>query len=153
MWYSCWRFFSYHISKKLSYVFAFVVIYQASIGHVQLRGKVQEGKQNLVGLQGDDTSENQPQEINLRIPTTLRFPLWSSIPSPPLLGASCVAPNEEPHDIYLKPAGGKNYWRSKTGTSTKSSRSRSMSMPFTPSFLKYVDFKERGNILIRYSEI
>jgi len=61
------------------------------------------------------------------------------------LGASCVAPNEEPHDIYLKSAGGKNYRTSKTG--------RSMAMPFTPSFLKYVDVKEHGNILLRHSEI
>ena len=65
------------------YLFALVVFLQASIGHVQLRGKVQERKQNLVGLQGDDTSENQPQEINLGIPTTLHPPpLWSPISSP-----------------------------------------------------------------------
>lgn len=56
-------------------LFAPVVFLQASIGHVQLRGKVQERKQNLVGLQGDDTSENQQQEINLRTPTTLCSPL------------------------------------------------------------------------------
>lgn len=60
----------------MSNLYLFNLVYkQASIGHVQLRGKVQERKQDFVGLQGDDTSENQQQEINQRIPTVLRNPL------------------------------------------------------------------------------
>ena len=55
---------------------------QAGIGHVQLRGKIQERKQDLVGLQGDDTSENQQQEINLRI-LLLSTPSLISHPLPP----------------------------------------------------------------------
>ena len=72
---------------------------QAGIGHVQLRGKIQERKQDLVGLQGDDTSENQQQEINLRIATTLRPLLQSLIPLRLMFSASYVAPNEELRDM------------------------------------------------------
>lgn len=69
---------------KMSNLYLFnLVFYQASIGHVQLRGKVQERKQDFVGLQGDDTSENQQQEISLRIPTVLRSLLIISHSLPP----------------------------------------------------------------------